>query len=536
MQTTSVPHHHDPHPENEQYSVFLVRLRHRFGLMSREALFTTDVQGLFDAFLSQLPESRRQHYRCRACQHFIERFGGLVTIEPDGLVTSAVWNIDDTPPFFETSVRAMMALIQRAKVDGVFLSREETLGYPMTPSIKGPWYHLHGLVAEERLYRGKLLTPFQAMAEKGQDHYTVARALREYSMETLDKALHLLRSEQLYRAEKVIGPAEWLAKLHEVRARTQPSLRDNVLWRAVADAPAGFCHPRSSMIGTLLDDIAAGLPFAAVSKKFAEKMHPLQYQRPQAAPALGTIREAEKVFEKLGLEPALGRRYAKLEEIETIWAPKPPRMVPRRGGVFGDVKAKGEVEKKTSKLVAPRITMTWEKFQRTVLPTAEALEFYTDHRVSSYTGYVTAVNPDAPPILQWDREDKRNPVSWYFWHEGSLASNWNLPPGQWVKVTGVSFKPNMWADPPLPQHGEGVLFVLEGAYDHRQPSLCLFPEILRSELHGVRSVIEAHSKSRTIEGRTAATACGVMLQKGSSPWRFVFRVNGEQEYLLDRWD
>ena len=37
----------------------------------------------------------------------------------------------------------------------------------------------------------------------------------------------------------------------------------------------------------------------------------------------------------------------------------------------------------------------------------------------------------------------------------------------------------------------------------------LFPEIIRSELHGVRSVIEAYSKRNGISGYSDASACGI---------------------------
>ena len=110
---------------------------------------------------------------------------------------------------------------------------------------------------------------------------------------SLAQALKLLKSEALYRSEKVLGQAQWLYDLH--RALPSRRNRDHVLWRAVAAAPAGFCHPRSSMIGTLLEDLAAGMPFDDVSRRFAEKMHPLLYQRPQAAPSAGNIAQAEKI-------------------------------------------------------------------------------------------------------------------------------------------------------------------------------------------------------------------------------------------------
>ncbi len=56
--------------------------------------------------------------------------------------------------------------------------------------------------------------------------------------------------------------------------------------------------------------------------------------------------------------------------------------------------------------------MTWEKFARTVLPDAETIELYVPAEAAPYVAMVTAANPQAPPILQWDRAERRNPVSW----------------------------------------------------------------------------------------------------------------------------
>lgn len=56
-----------------------------------EPLFLVESADLFDVFLGALPASLRQHYTCRACRHFVNRFGGLVTVQPDGSLRSAVW-------------------------------------------------------------------------------------------------------------------------------------------------------------------------------------------------------------------------------------------------------------------------------------------------------------------------------------------------------------------------------------------------------------------------------------------------------------
>ena len=150
---------------------------------------------------------------------------------------------------------------------------------------------------------------------------------------------------------------------------------------------------------------------------------------------------------------------------------------------------------------------------------------------------MTAVFPDAPPLLQWAREDARNPVSWYLWNGGSAPEQWSLPRTGFVPVTGVTLKPSMWGGGQEHQ-GKGVVFLLEGARESRTDAgLALFPSTLRSELHGIRATIEAFSRKGTPEGMESATACGVMAQENA--WDHVFRVTtsmGTTLYKIDRWD
>jgi len=100
-------------------------------------------------------------------------------------------------------------------------------------------------------------------------------------------------------------------------------------------------------------------------------------------------------------------------------------------------------------------------------------------------------------------------------------------------------QPNLW-QPGYEHRGASVIFILNGAKDRdrRSTGLALFPEVLKSELHEVRSTIEAYSKSEKLGGADEASACGVRLQKGLN-WNAQFRVTtdiGTTIYKLDRWD
>jgi hypothetical protein len=154
---------------------------------------------------------------------------------------------------------------------------------------------------------------------------------------------------------------------------------------------------------------------------------------------------------------------------------------------------------------------------------------------------LTAVNADAPPILQWDSEEERNPVSWYLWHGGSSASQWGLVAGKWEPVVAITLKPSMWHNVDNEHQGKGAILILQDAHESHafRAGLGLFPEIMRRELREIRATIEAYSKAGTLTGEKEG-ACGLMLDAGNRTWDdTVVRVTtGGQEllYKLDRWD
>lgn len=525
--------------DDADYATFLARFNVRFQdtiANGVEPLFTTDAEGLFEAYLQGFPEEggERQHHNCHACRHFIERFGSLVTIDEKGIAMPALFHGDGVHPHYALAFAAMARIVRKAKVTGVFLSAQATLGSPIT----GAWRHLSVTLPKSMLHTIRTRTAGQAMAEKREDFINVSRALAEFPTALTEQALALLKTETLYQSERVIGPARWLHQLHE--AREGAVNRTNVTWRAVALAPAGFCHPRSSMVGTLLEDLAAGMKFEEVARRFASKMHPLQYQRPQAAPAAGAIAQAEKVVEQLGAAGSLARRFARPDEItDTVWRAKPRAEANAAGGsVFGHLKAKGAPE--IPLMDVPAITITWEKFSRSVLPEAESIEFHARAHADHYAALVTAANPEAPPILQWDSVERRNPFSWYVWTGGSSPEQWGLRCGGRFPVYAITLQPSMWGDTEgrFAHHGAGAIFLIEGASETVMAGAALFPALLKSEFHGIRSVIEAYSKTAQIAGLKEPMACGIKLSKGHR-WNHLFTVTAKGRrvsYLLDRWD
>lgn len=393
--------------DGDQYPEFGASIKSRFNSVVGSGLpmFTTDAADLFDLFLANLPEEARQHYTCNACRHFVNRFGGLVFLSEGGGVIPAMWDEATVPKFFHASVKLMKKAVAKAKVTGVFLSDKAVLGTPVT----GEWEHMAVTLPRQMVYGSRTKSAGQMTAEKLEDCRILNSALEAYRLAVVDQAITLLKSDTLYRSEKVLGVAEWFKTLLAKRETPNTSkIKSNITWLTVATAPAGFCHVKSSMIGTLLDDLAAGMAIDAVTRRFAEKMS--NYMRSQVAPTEGNIAQAEKLVEKLGLANSLRRRYATFDEVpHLLWQDRGAvrkAAAQKSGGVFANIAPKGATEAETMTL--PSAVMTWEKFARTVLPTAETIEAKVDNP-NRLMALVTAADPTAPNILQWD-----NPFSWYY--------------------------------------------------------------------------------------------------------------------------
>ena len=513
----------------EEYHGFIEKMNARFSTKfgdGKTPLFRTDIKGLFDVYLNSFSDpAERQYHNCSCCHRFISRFGGLVYVNEEGAIKSAIWDEEDAPEQYERAVSHMTHAVERAKIVSPFMTSESEIGEFTT----GVWSHFALRVPKQIRYVKRHLTAGQAMAERREDFKNVMRAMAEFDHQTVKTALTILRTDALYRSEKVLGAAEWLDGLYEVRKNR------NKVWEAIAMAPAGFCHPRSSMIGTLLEDIQSGMDFDRVAKRFKEKMHPLQYQRPQAAPASGAIKQAEKLFQEMNLGASLRRRFARLEEIDKFWTPA-PKKEEERTSIFGHLEAKDKV--KTGAMNLPAQTVTWKKFLTTVLPGAERIQFTVPAANLPLAAIVTAADPDAEPLLMWDHAEKRNPFSSYVWHGGSTPGQFNLKQHSTVDVVAITHRTHQWYGGNYPNQGEGVIFILDGCKETRYGGLALFPEILRSEVKSVRSVIEAHSNVGKIEGIEDASACGLLLDKNGK-WQLTFRVTAaghSMDYKIDRWD
>ena len=498
-------------------------------------LFTVSTDGLYDIYLNSFnsdPIERKLH-TCRCCEHFIRHYGGLVYLNESGASHTAVWNeahlMSGLPEWYWTAIRALANEVEKRLVTSQFLWSPANWGVEQSGGFS------HFFATPQPCAFEATLSPGQAMAVRREDFKHLAIVVKEWKAEHLGKAVGMLQAGGLANAPALLPMAQWLRdvqhRVHGKRGKT----RDNILWHAVSHAARGWCTPRGSALGALMDDIISGRGLAATTRAHDERMHPLKYQRPQAPPSAGNVVQAEKIFEKLGLAAALRRKPMAFDEVKLFWRPRTSLPRQPNGGVFGHLKTKdGPPPATPNTVLSTGVTvMTWAKFERDVLPRALKLHLKTPPQ-GSYCCFTTATDPAAPPIMKWDSPEHRNPGDWFTYNPSSPPSLWGLPTLAFVEVLGLAYPPSSWTSnhesKPL-----RVQAILQGARIERCPSLAIFPQSVKSELHEVRATIEAASKAGRLDPEPRQHASGYLLGgKGEATDLCVTTDVGLVYYRIDR--
>lgn len=522
------------------------------------ALFiSNDTRDLWKVYLRSFQPQHRQYHKCDCCQRFITRFGKLVSIDSFGKPHSAVWDEralaeGERNPYFETIKALRLAVEKAAGVSGLFITEEQHLG----KRTEGGWDHLAMSIADSHWrdtssirHTRKDMTPEQVMAAKKMDHSTLVGAITYYSKRTLQRAIGMLQVG-LHRSEKFLPQAEFLMKAFIRSEGASGAAFQNELWTLVADAPAGWCAPKGTSLGALLDDIAANYPLAEIGKRHNARVAGDKYQRPTAPAKAGNIDQAEALFAKLNLERSLERRFATLKDIQPMWLPADQRNQGReeKQGIFSAIRP-GEMTGVLQQMATGRrvlnhkaIVTTFAKFQRDILSKAMRIQAIVPTGKAHFGCFTTAVHPDAEPLLAWDHSNDRNPVAWYQYTKGSDAANWKLQPQTAVEVRAIAKLPPCWNDTTgrWKEFGSRALVVMQGAADRTNETAALFPETLRGELHGVRQTIEAYSKSKTLAEPAPEQglhyAAGLLIGDNQPIELLVWIEEGIARYTVDRWE
>lgn len=386
-------------------------------------LFRVDVERdeLWKTYLNSFPEGTNPIYRertehdCSACRQFIKSVGGVVTIKNGEIET--IWddNIDDST--YSVVMKAMAEFVRSKPIANKFLNAERKVG--VHQSFEGlldgnvkTWNHFFIDLPSEFVVRSDLGTK---LSEYASLHDVMLRSLQEITTDSVDTVLDLIAQKSLYRGDEHKFVLDGFVKLKK-EAQKAPDL-DLFVWEKLGNTPAPIARMRNTVIGTLLDDLSKGMDLEAAVKIFESKVAPANYKRPKAIVTKAMIQKAKEKIVELGLESALERRYAVIDDIsinDIIFANRETTKI-LSGDVFDELAA--EVGDKPPKNLDKVESISIDQFLTQVVPRAESIELFVENRhIPNFMSLIAPVNPTSEMLFKWN-----NRFSWCY--NGELADS-----------------------------------------------------------------------------------------------------------------
>lgn len=545
METISSVAHEHKHVFGKDFQDILTKMNERMDVILHSSgpnvilyKVDTDTSDIWDVYLGLIKtyggSVMTNHFTCSTCRKMVEKFGNVVTIDEDGSIIPVMWGgySHELNSVLSRVHGSIHDYISKQKVVSEWYSSETYIGSPSTPGKNGEeWTHMSVAIPSVVWQGANAHSLIAKSKERFRGLMNDDTGIHRIPLHVIGAAIRFFRENELNRSERFLAPAEFHYSIKEMMtdSENKNSARAK-LWYKLSRAPEGWQNVNSTMIGQLYSWIKDGVDLSEIKRRWNTNTSGENYQRPKAVPSEQTIKQAEELVEKLGIESALHRRFARLEEVDCFWKPTVSQKEESNvGGVFSKIKPKND-----STVVKPyeyetsEKKITWEKFVENVLPATLSMRLLALPH-GGYCALTTQTNADAPPIFYWDREEKRYPISAYVYSGGSPARMWGLEPTTFVDVTGIT---------KIPGHDEAYVLILKDCADkNTNQGIGLFPENMRSEFHGVRSVIEAYSQSEQLSGREEASACGYQVAgQGFNVKVEVTTSEGVRKYHIDRKD
>lgn len=387
---------------------FATAIKAQFDQMSKEELFTVAISGddIWAHYLAAFPEGANPMYRertehdCSCCKNFVRNIGNVVAVK-DGKLTS-VWDATGLAHPYDVVAHNLSAIVNELPITSLFRTSERGYGAASTVEHLGDgktrrWNHLHATIASKHHTN-------RAAEVKG-EYATAAsvfkRGLDELSADAFQTVIDLIGNKSLYRGEEHLPSIrEFKALQQQYHDLTSNSDRSIFILVNTNNRAARF---RNTVIGTLIQDLSAGMDLEAAVRSFEHKVAPANYKRPTALITPRMVQDAMATIERLGLQPALERRFARLSDVSVnnvLWVD---------GSVQGQMKdgIEGMLMAAATKAATVDVDkaedITIYDFMANVLPKAATIDIVVKNRhQGNFVSLTAPVHADVAPLFKWN--------------------------------------------------------------------------------------------------------------------------------------
>ena len=358
-------------------------------------VYRVDCPDVFDKYLSFFPEGsnpifrERTEHDCNCCKQFIRNLGLVITI--DGGELKTVWGeLEELPHPYDTVAQSMDELVKGCGIKSVYRTVEARFGVESNVDKDGiRWNHFFGNTPRRALSN----SPGTAISQVDSCYTVLSRGLEQIKVEDIDEVLDHIRSNSIYRGEEHKNQLSEFRKLLVAYEKT--TNKELFVWDNVNNRAARF---RSSVMGTLLVDLAEGKGIEEAVKSFESKVAPANYKRPTALITESMVKAAVKTLKDLDLEDSVNRRFARVSDISV------------NDIVFVDNEVVGKTKDgltdllmgsvKAPKVKAPKDDITIEEF---LALKPNKIEVVLDrNHLGNFVSLTAPTHPDSASLFKWD--------------------------------------------------------------------------------------------------------------------------------------
>lgn len=417
------------------FSIVKSAVAAQFEKMQKHPLFRVemDKDKLWRTYLDSFPPGTnpilktRTEHDCSCCKHFVRTVGDVVTIMDDEIVS--LWDVKMPPGVsgksgYQPSMDAMAKLVKASPIVDVFLHYEKTAGtdksfQQLTADDKQlqarlnsdvvTWTHFFVNIDKRFVLKNDAIPTRLGELRSTRDVFI--RSLTEITDESIDTVLDLIGQNSLYRGEEHKGLLTEFRRMKKEYLGLSDTAKILFSWSGTG----AVARIRSTVIGTLLQDLSEGKEIDQAVASYESKVAPMNYKRPTTLITKAMIEKAKTALESLGLTSALERRYATLRDISinnVIFANRSTKKV-IAGSVLDDLTPTAKPKAKFDKVEEVGI----DQFLTEIVPRAESIEvmFEGKHK-GNLVSLIAPVDATALPLFKWP-----NKFSWSY--NGDVADS-----------------------------------------------------------------------------------------------------------------
>jgi len=279
----------------------------------------TDKEVLWDLYLDSFPEGTNEIYRerrefdCSRCRGFIKKFGNVVFVKDNKLVS--IWDFQADAKY-NVVIRELAKYVKSRPIKDVYLSSKNTVGSSPNHEVGKDggvvrtWEHFYASLPDKFVNSSSDTIP-----EKLNGYRTskgvFERSLNEISKEAVETVLDLIMQNFLYKGEEWKGVLETFLALHKKYYKLKSEKeKDNFCWITSATVGGAINKIKNHSIGTLLTDVTDETDLNEAVRKYEAIVAPTNYKRPKAIFSKKMLGDAKNKIEELGFKDSLQRRYA----------------------------------------------------------------------------------------------------------------------------------------------------------------------------------------------------------------------------------